>query len=411
MIQSYNNGGASCPLLSFMTITGEAMIVSTRAGRYISQPTGYRSFVPAPLPPEPPLQLDNELVTLLSQADQAIGRLDGISRVVPNPDLFVATYVRREAVLSSQIEGTRSTLDDVLLHEIDTTQRGLPDDIVEVTNYVRALRFGLQRLDSLPLSLRLIREIHAELMQGVRGQEKTPGEFRRSQNWIGHPGATLSNAIYVPPAPADMWQALDTFERFLHEPGDLPLLIHAGIAHAHFEMIHPFLDGNGRVGRLLITLLLCSHGVLRLPLLYLSQYLNDNRPEYYDRLTEIHRRGDWEGWVRFFLRGVLQTADDATRISHEILHLHSEHLTLIRSQISSANGPRLLEYLFTQPITDVNQISERLGVTFKTADRLIRQFAAAGLLEEITGGQRSRKFRYSPYLCLFERTDTTGTAT
>jgi Fic family protein len=381
------------------------MTISTRAGRYISQPTGYRSFVPAPLPPDPPLQLDAELVMLLSQADQSIGRLDGISRVVPNPDLFVATYVRQEAVLSSRIEGTRSTLDDVLIHEIDDTHRGLPEDIVEVTNYVRALQHGLQRLDSLPLSLRLIREIHAELMRGVRGQEKDPGEFRRSQNWIGRPGATLANAIYVPPAPADMWQALDRFERFLHEPGDLPLLIHAGIAHAHFEMIHPFLDGNGRVGRLLITLLLCTHSVLRLPLLYLSQYLNDNRPEYYDRLTAIHRRGDWEGWVVFFLRGVQQTADDATRIAYEILNLFAEHTTLIRSQSASPNAPRLLEYLFTQPIVDVNQVRDQLGVTFQTADSLVRQFASLGLLEEITGGQRSRKFRYSPYLRLFERAD------
>lgn len=384
------------------------MVTSARAGRYISQPTGYRSFVPAPLPPEPPLQFDAELVMLLSQADQAVGRLDGISRVVPNPELFVATYVRQEAVLSSRIEGTRSTLDDVLLHEIDNSQRGLPDDIIEVTNYVRAMQHGLQRLDSLPLSLRLIREIHAELMQGVRGQEKDPGEFRRSQNWIGHPGATLANAIYVPPAPADMWQSLDRFERFLHEPGDLPLLVHAGIAHAHFEMIHPFLNGNGRVGRLLITLLLCNHGVLRLPLLYLSQYLNDSRPQYYDRLTAIHRRGDWEGWVRFFLRGVLQTASEATRIAHEILSLHTEHVALIRSQSSSPNAPRLLEYLFTQPIVDVSQIRDQLGVTFQTADTLVRQFAALGLLDEITGGQRSRRFRFSPYLNLFNRPDGTN---
>jgi Fic family protein len=379
------------------------MTVSTRAGRYVSQPTGYRAFVPASLPPDPPLHFGADLVRLLSQADHAIGRLDGISFAVPNPNLFVATYVRKEAVLSSRIEGTRSTLDDVLLHETDHAQRGLPDDIVEVTNYVRAMHYGLRRLDTLPLSLRLIRELHAELMLGVRGQEKTPGEFRRSQNWIGQPGATLSNAIYVPPAPADMRQALDRFEHFLHEPGDLPLLVHAGITHAHFEMIHPFLDGNGRVGRLLITLLLCTHGLLRLPVLYLSQFLNDNRPEYYERLTAIHRRGDWEGWVRFFLRGVLQTADDATQVAQDVLHLHTEHLALIRSHTTSPNAPNLLEYLFTQPIVDTNGARDHLGVSFQTADTLIRQFTSLGLLNEITGGQRSRKFRYSPYLRLFDR--------
>jgi Fic family protein len=377
--------------------------VSTRAGRYVSQPTGYRSFVPAALPPDPPLQLDAELVNLLAQAVLAIGRLDGISHAVRNPDLFVASYIRQEAVLSSRIEGTRSTLDDVLLHEIGTTKHELPDDIIEVTNYVRAMRYGIRRLDTLPLSLRLIRELHAELMKDVRGQEKTPGEFRTSQNWIGRPGAALNEAIYVPPAPADMRHALDAFERFLHDPGDVPLLIHAGIAHAQFEMIHPFLDGNGRVGRLLITLLLCTNGVLQLPLLYLSQFLNDNRSEYYERLTAIHRRGDWEGWVRFFLTGVLQTADEATRITRDVLRLHTEHLELIRSRTSSANAPVLLEHLFTQPMVDANRVRDQLGVTFQTADTLLRQFASFGLLEEITGAQRSRKYRYSPYLRLFER--------
>jgi Fic family protein len=347
--------------------------------------------------------LDAELVNLLTQAVLAIGRLDGISHAVRNPDLFVASYVRQEAVLSSRIEGTLSTLDDVLLHEIGATKRDLPNDIVEVTNYIRAMHYGIRRLDTLPLSLRLIRELHAELMQDVRGQEKTPGEFRRSQNWIGRPGATLNEAIYVPPAPADMRQALDAFERFLHDPGDMPLLIHAGIAHAQFEMIHPFLDGNGRVGRLLITLLLCTNGVLQLPVLYLSQFLNYNRSEYYERLTAIHRRGDWEGWIRFFLTGVLQTAEEATRIARDVLGLHTEHLELIRSRTSSANAPILLEYLFTQPMVDANRVRDQLGVTFQTADTLLRQFASFGLLEEITGAQRSRKYRYSPYLRLFER--------
>lgn len=274
-----------------------------RAGRYLKQASGYTAFVPAPLPPDPPVKIDLELSRLLSEADRALGRLDGVATVLPNPDLFVSMYVRQEAVLSSQIEGTQSTLEDVLQFEIDSKGRDFPKDIREVVNYVRAMNFGLERLKTLPLSLRLIREIHGKLLEGVRGSTRTPGEFRTKQNWIGPAGCTLSNATFVPPPVPEMQAALDNAEKFLHD-NSLPLLIQCGLAHAQFETIHPFLDGNGRVGRLLVTFLLCQKRALERPLLYLSHYLKEHRAEYYDRLMAIRNDGDWEEWLMFFVRGV-----------------------------------------------------------------------------------------------------------
>jgi Fic family protein len=257
---------------------------SARAGRLISQPTGYRAFVPVPLPPVPSIALDGELLRLLSDADRALARLDAISTLLPNANLFVAMYVRQEAVLSSQIEGTQSTLEDVLAYEANATHNKAPKDVEEVVNYVRAMNHGLKRLPELPLSLRLLREIHKELMHKLRGGERTPGEFRTSQNWIGGPGSTLMNAAFVPPPPHELMRCLGEFEKFIHESkSDTPLLIQCGLAHAQFETIHPFLDGNGRVGRLLIALMLCEANALSRPLLYISHYLKANRAEYYDR--------------------------------------------------------------------------------------------------------------------------------
>src|SRR5665811_1097292 len=296
---------------------------AVRAGRLIRQPAGYTAFVPTALPPDPSIVL-GRLVPLLSSADQAIGRLDGVGLTLPNPDLFVAMYVRREAVLSSQIEGTQSTLDDLLAFEIDAPGMVQPVDVSETINYVRAMNTGLRLLPSLPLSGRLIREIHGVLMQGVRGQERHPGEFRTTQNWIGPAGCTIETATFVPPSPDDMVQAFGDLETFLHDRG-LPPLVHAGLSHAQFETIHPFLDGNGRVGRLLITLLLVERGVLTRPLLYLSLFLKQNRAEYYDRLGAIRSNGDWEGWLRFFLTGVVATANDAAKAAAAIGDLRAEH--------------------------------------------------------------------------------------
>ena len=251
-----------------------------RAGQYVRQVEGYQAFIPAPLPPQPPPQIDQKTLNLLSRADLALGRLDGVTSILPNPDLFVAMFVRQEAVLSSQIEGTQSTLEDVLQFEVDEKGADLPKDIGEVVNYVNAIKFGLKRLRDLPLSLRLIREIHGRLLQGVRGGERTPGEFRRTQNWIGPAGCNLHTATFIPPPVHAMNPSLDNLERFLHDTDSFPVLIHCALAHAQFETIHPFIDGNGRVGRLLITFLLCQREILQQPLLYLSSYLKARRAEY-----------------------------------------------------------------------------------------------------------------------------------
>ncbi len=339
------------------------------------------------------------MLSALSAADQALGRLDGVIQTVPNPDLFVAMYVRREAVLSSQIEGTQSTLEDLLARELEPATPGLPHDVDEVVNYVRAMNFGLERLSSLPLSQRLIREIHAELLRTARGAHRMPGEFRRNQNWIGPEHAPIERATFIPPPVPAMHAALDDFERYLHRPSDLPVLIHVGLAHAQFETIHPFIDGNGRVGRLLITFLLVHRGVLHRPLLYLSHYLKRNRAEYYDRLTAIRQRGDWEGWMRFFLRGAGETATEATATARSILALREEHRELVQEQ-TGLNGVRLLDFLFDRPLVNVNLVRDSLNVSFATANNLISEFEQARLLREVTGGRRRRIFRYDSYLAL-----------
>ena len=372
---------------------------STRAGRTISQPTGYRAFIPAPLPPVPPVAIGGELLKLLSDADRALARLDAISTMLPNPDLFVAMYVRQEAVLSSQIEGTQSTLEDVLAFEANATHNKAPKDVEEVVNYVRAMNHGLRRLPELPLSLRLLREIHKELMHNVRGSERTPGEFRTSQNWIGSPGSTLMNAMFVPPPPHELMQCLGDFEKFIHEhKADTPLLIQCGLAHAQFETIHPFLDGNGRVGRLLIALMLCEANALSRPLLYLSHYLKANRAEYYDRLTAIRQRGDWEGWLRFFLRGVAEVGEQANATARRIILLREE---LRATFAANANALKLISSLFEKPIVNVKQCSEVLRVSYVTANYLVAKLEMAGVLQEMTSWGRNRVFRFKPYLALF----------
>lgn len=372
-----------------------------RAGRYIQQTTGYRAFLPAPLPPDPPVIYEGELQTLLSNADRDLARLDAIASLLPNPDLFVAMYVRHEAVLSSQIEGTQSTLEDVLAYEADALRDDTPKDVTEVVNHVRAMNHGLARLPELPLSLRLLREIHAELMQGVRGSEKSPGEFRTSQNWIGGRDSTLATAAFVPPPPHELMNTLGALERFLHEAKTtVPLLVRCGLAHAQFETIHPFLDGNGRVGRLLITLMLCEDGALSRPLLYLSLYLKAHRAEYYDRLTAIRHQGHWEPWLAFFLRGVSVTARVATQTARDIVAMREVHRAAV---IKNAKALVLLDALYRQPTVSVNNVAQILSCTFPTAAKLVRDFEARGWLRELTGYERNRLWRYQPYLDLFHR--------
>lgn len=336
---------------------------------------------------------------VLSEANLAIGRLDGVGRTLPNPDLFVAMYVRREAVLSSQIEGTQSTLDDVLAYELDATAIRLPSDVSEVVNHVAAMNYGLQRLTTLPLSLRLIREIHGVLMQGVRGESKDPGEFRRSQNWIGPRGGSLVDAAFVPPPVGELDRLMGNFETFAREPGGLPALVHAGIAHAQFETIHPFLDGNGRVGRLLITFLLVHEGVLHRPLLYLSYFLKRHRSEYYDRLMAVRHDGNWEGWLDFFLRGVAETAEEATTTAGAIVQLRERHRAAVQDM--GVHAIQFLDHLYEHPVVNVTSAQASLNVSWPTANKLVQAFAGRGLLQEMTGRQRNRVFRYRPYLQLF----------
>jgi len=376
---------------------------AARAGRYVRQLTGYRAFLPAPLPPNPPIRLGGELYSLLSKADRALGRLDGSIQTLPNPDLFVFMYVRKEAVLSSQIEGTQSSLNDLLAAEASILSPTQPKDVVEVVNYVRAMNYGLARLAELPLSIRLIKEIHAELLRGVRGSHLTPGELRRSQNWIGPGGCTLAEASFVPPPPDEVPTALGNLETFLHASSDLPALVQIGLAHAQFETIHPFLDGNGRIGRLLISFLLCQRGILLKPVLYLSHYFKRQRAAYYEHLQAIRDTGDWEGWLAFFLMGVAEVSAEATETSRRILALREQHRTLVTAHLGRAagNGHRVLEHLFEKPILSVADVRKLTGTTYPAANNLVSRLAERGIIEEITGHKRNRLFRYEPYIALF----------
>lgn len=374
-----------------------------RSGRYMTQSSGYRAFLPAALPPKPPIRIEGDFQRLLSQADRALGRLDGSIQTLPNPDLFVFMYVRKEAVLSSQIEGTQSSLQDLLAAEAELFTPDLPRDVDEVVNYVAAMNYGLERLKELPLSTRLIGEIHAHLLKGVRGAKLTPGELRRSQNWIGPGGCTLTEATFVPPPPHEIGPALSDLEKFLHAPGDLPALVQIGLAHAQFETIHPFLDGNGRVGRLLITFFLCQQEILQRPVLYLSHYFKRHRSEYYEHLQAVRDRGDWESWLEFFVTGVLETSREATETARRILALREDHRSRITESLGRAagNGHRILEYLYQRPILKVVEIEKLLDVTYAAANGLVSRLTSLGLLQEITGQKRHRVFRYAPYLDLF----------
>ena len=382
--------------------------MQSRAGRTRAQATGYLAYVPATLPPNPPLDLDAETIGLLSRADQAMGKLDGIATLLPNPNLFVGMYVRKEALLSSQIEGIDSTLDEVIRFEEgeEPSEGKRLHDTAEVVNYVRALNHGIRRLAELPLCLRLIREIHAELMRGVRGEGKAPGEFRVTQNWIGPQGASLANATFVPPPVPEMTSALDNFEKFLHERTEHPervhhpVIIECALVHAQFETIHPFLDGNGRLGRLLISLLLHERRVLSQPLLYLSLYLKGRRLEYYDRLTAVRKNGDWEGWTKFFLRGIEQTALEAVETAKKIVTFREQAIRTASSLGSTEL--KLTEFLFRHPLTDIQTAQKHLSVSYNTSASAIAKLESVNLVRETTGKQRNRIFRFAGYLELFE---------
>ena len=323
---------------------------------------------------------------------------------LPNPDLFVSMYVRKEAVLSSQIEGTQSSLQDLLSAEADALAEHRPHDVAEVVNYVAAMSHGLARLTKLPVSVRLIREIHARLLKGGRGSRLTPGELRRTQNWIGPVGGNLAQASFVPPPPGEVLPALGQLEKFVHARDNLPLLIKIGLTHSQFETIHPFLDGNGRVGRLLITFLLCERGVLRKPVLYLSHYFKRHRPEYYERLQRVRDAGDFEGWLRFFLRGVAEVSAEATETARRILELRENNRRAITDGLGRAagNGHRLLDHLYERPIVSVKDVQGLLRTTFAGANQIVQRLVDARILGEITGQARHRRFQYDAYVRLFD---------
>lgn len=361
-----------------------------KSGRVLKTPQDYWAFVPDPLPPSLPLSW--ELVRQNSEADRALSELAGVARTLPNPHLLIGPFIRREAVLSSRIEGTEASLSDLLFFEAAKTGAPKPPDVREVANYVHALEYGLARLKDLPISLRLIREMHERLMKGARGDHMTPGEFRRSQNWIGSPGCMLMDATFVPPPVDEMNESLDKFEKYLHTPSPLPPLVRFALIHYQFEAIHPFLDGNGRIGRLLLTLLLCAEELLPQPLLYLSAFFERNRQDYYRLLLSVSQAGAWTEWVSYFLRGVAEQSRDAVRRANRLLNLRQEYRTRLQSARSSALLLQLVDELFSFPAIAVTTAAKRLKVTPRAAQLNINKLIKAGILREVTGRARNRLF-------------------
>lgn len=369
-----------------------------RSGNKISQPTGYKAFIPNPLPPNPPIQVEGEIEHLLMQANIAIGKMDAVGSLVPNLNHIIAMYIRKEALLSSQIEGTQASLEDIFEYENQIPVKNI-NDVKEVVNYIKALNHGMQRLSTFPMSIRLIKEIHTLLLEEARGREKTPGEFRRSQNWIGPLGSTLMTASFVPPPPGEALEAMGELELFLHRDSNLPVLINCALIHYQFETIHPFLDGNGRLGRLLITFYLYWKGMLQHPLLYLSYYLKIHRQEYYDRLNLVREKGDYEQWIIFFLKGIIWTCESALQTIKNLLHLQEEHKQrLLAKKLSTPYAIALLDYLFERPHLTISDAAHHLKISYQGAKALVNQFVATEILKEITGKRRDKRYSYWEYL-------------
>lgn len=378
--------------------------MSNRAGFYKSNLSGkmaYKSFVPNPLPPVPPIELTEDIVNLLVKANTQLAILESIASRIPKVELFISMVVRKEALMSSQIEGTQATLEDVLDPTLDAnTNRNVAD----VINYIKATEYAINRLHTLPLSNRLIKETHAVLMKGVRGQEKSPGEFRYSQNWIGGQGSTLKNTRYIPPSPDDMVDAMYDLEKYINAEDELDPLIRAALIHYQFETIHPFLDGNGHVGRLLITLFLMEQKVLTTPALYISYFLKKNRVEYYARMTEVRTKGNYEQWIKFFLQAVMESAEDAIATIDRLIILHDANVVLI-SQMgrASKNVMLVFNYLESNPIIEIRKTAETLGVTFNTVSSAVNRLVDAGILTHTSNNNRNRTFAYEAYLNLLRK--------
>ena len=370
-----------------------------RAGTYkknLSGEMAYNSFVPAVLPPNPQIELSDEIVEILVKANRQIALLEGISSRIPNIDLFISMYVRKEALMSSQIEGTQATLEDVLDPMLENNTNRPVGDVV---NYIKATDFAINRLKELPLCNRLIKEAHKVLLAGVRGQNKCPGEFRHSQNWIGGAGSTLQNARYIPPSVEDMQQAMSDLEKYINAEDNLDVLIRAGLIHYQFETIHPFLDGNGRIGRLLITLFLMEQKVLTTPALYISYFLKKNRIEYYDRMSEVRLKGNYEQWIKFFLEAVYESAKDAVETIDKLTALHDKNCVKIANLGRRAkNGMRVFEYLESNPIIEIRKTSQELDIAFNTISSVIKDLINIGILEQTSTQSRNRTFAYKEYL-------------
>lgn len=373
-----------------------------RSGKYTNQlkdELQYKAFVPNLLPFE--IRSDNELQSLLSKADLALGRLDGIAETLPDVDFFILMYIRKEATLSSQVEGTQATFADVLKAEAKVEDLEIHKDVDEILNYIKAMNYGLERLKSFPLSLRLIKEIHKILLQEVRGEGREPGEFRKSQNWIG--GPTIQRASFIPAPPQEIVSLLDNLEKFLHDKSPMPILLKIGLIHAQFENIHPFLDGNGRIGRLLITFYLCQQKVLDKPLLYLSDFFRKYRQEYYGCLDALHEKDDIEGWLKFFLEGVAVTAEQAVETSKKIMKLREENLKKIMTLGRSASKATLVfNFLFHTPLTTIKDVERITGLKNPNALALVNKLVKLEILKEITGKKRNKVFAYQQYIKLFD---------
>ena len=376
-----------------------------RAGAFISNLSGemsYQSFRPAPLPPNPPISLSNELVSKLIDANKKLSMLEGLSSRIPNIDLFVSMYVRKEALLSSQIEGTQCTLDDIFNPNIENNTNLNVSDVV---NYIKATEYALNLLQFLPLCNRLIKETHAVLMEGVRGQEKSPGEFRYSQNWIGGQGSTIRNARYIPPNPGDMQTAMSDLEKYMNSDDSLDPLIQAALIHYQFETIHPFLDGNGRVGRLLITLFLKEKHLLSRPVLYVSYFLKINRIEYYDRMTQVRVSGDYEQWVIFFLEALSNSANDAIQTIDKLTTLHNKSLSLFEdlSKRLKTNVLKVFNYIESNPIIDIQKTAASLEMSYNTASKIVSLLVEKGILQQTDKSGKARIFSYSEYLDILRK--------
>ncbi len=375
-----------------------ALFQNSPSGRLVRALDGYWAFVPNPLPPE--LEWDDSLVSLISRADLALGILSGLGETLPNPHLLIYPFIRKEAVLSSRIEGTQSSLSDLLLFEATRAEK--QRDVKEVQNYVRAMEYGLKRLNDLPVSLRLIRELHTILMEGVRGEQATPGEFRQSQNWIGPPECTLNNATFVPPPVTEMIEALDQLEKFLHTDKDLPPLVELALIHYQFETIHPFLDGNGRIGRLLTTLFLCQRGIITKPLLYLSAFFEHHRQKYYQYLLEVSQKGAWQQWIEFFLQAVVVQSGDAVRRARHLLDLHRIYYQTSLEKRLPPTAAQLVELIFMRPVLNAKVAQEFLKVTFPAAQKAINALMEQRILAEITGGKRNKAYAAKEILRILE---------